>query len=78
MMRTEKMSHPWQETFDLPSLLAILQATSLQWTNTTMATEKPSNPRPDDLPDNQRTGDEPNPSGKGPKQPSKLSFCALP
>jgi hypothetical protein len=31
-----------------------------------MAAESPQNPRPDDLPEDQRTGDEPNPSGKAP------------
>lgn len=29
-----------------------------------MSTENPQNPRPDDLPENERTGDEPNPSGQ--------------
>jgi hypothetical protein len=32
-----------------------------------MATEKSSNPQPDDLPESERTGNEPNPSGKSPK-----------
>ena len=35
-----------------------------------MATEHPSNPHPDQLPDDQRTGNEPNPSGKPPKTPA--------
>jgi len=30
-----------------------------------MATESPNHPCPDDIPDNERTGGEPNPSGKG-------------
>jgi hypothetical protein len=34
-----------------------------------MSTESPKNPRPDELPEDQRTGDEPSPSGKG--QPRK-------
>jgi hypothetical protein len=29
-----------------------------------MATESPSHPAPDEIPDNERTGSEPNPSGK--------------
>lgn len=29
-----------------------------------MATESPNHPAPDEIPDNERTGDEPNPSGK--------------
>ena len=32
-----------------------------------MGTEKPTNPQPDTLPDNERTGDEPNPSGHSPE-----------
>lgn len=30
-----------------------------------MPTESPHDPQPDDLPENQRTGGEPNPSGRG-------------
>jgi hypothetical protein len=33
-----------------------------------MGTENPRNPNPDDLDENERTGDEPNPSGKSPKE----------
>lgn len=29
-----------------------------------MATESPNHPLPDDIPDNERTGGEPNPSGR--------------
>jgi hypothetical protein len=29
-----------------------------------MPTENPNHPQPDDIPDNERTGGEPNPSGK--------------
>jgi hypothetical protein len=29
-----------------------------------MATESPNHPAPDEIPDNERTGSEPNPSGK--------------
>jgi hypothetical protein len=29
-----------------------------------MTNESPQNPQPDDVPENQRTGDEPNPSGQ--------------
>jgi hypothetical protein len=29
-----------------------------------MATESPYHPQPDEIPDNERTGSEPNPSGK--------------
>jgi hypothetical protein len=34
-----------------------------------MATESPQNPLPDQLPEDQRTGDEPNPSGQVPNRP---------
>jgi len=33
-----------------------------------MATENPAHPAPDQLPDHERTGNEPNPSGVQPKQ----------
>lgn len=33
-----------------------------------MATESPCHPQPDDLPENERTGNEPNPSGKTPRK----------
>ena len=32
-----------------------------------MATESPAHPQPDEIPENERTGDEPNPSGKSGK-----------
>jgi hypothetical protein len=32
-----------------------------------MATETPNHPAPDEIPDNERIGDEPNPSGKSGK-----------
>jgi hypothetical protein len=35
-----------------------------------MAPENPNHPLPDQIPDDDRTGNEPNPSGKSPKQPS--------
>jgi hypothetical protein len=31
-----------------------------------MPTESPQHPQPDELPEDQRTGDEPNPSGQAP------------
>ena len=31
-----------------------------------MSLESPKNPQPDELPEDQRTGDEPNPSGQTP------------
>jgi hypothetical protein len=37
-----------------------------------MATESPDHPQPDEIPENERTGDEPNPSGK-PGKPKKKS-----
>jgi hypothetical protein len=36
-----------------------------------MAPENPNHPRPDQIPEDERTGNEPNPSGKTPKQPSE-------
>jgi hypothetical protein len=33
-----------------------------------MATENPQNPNPDKLGEHERTGNEPNPSGKSPKE----------
>ena len=33
-------------------------------------TESPNHPQPDEIPDNERTGDEPNPSGR-PGQPKE-------
>ncbi len=35
-----------------------------------MPTENPQNPRPDDLPEDERTGNEPNPSGQAPVRKS--------
>jgi hypothetical protein len=35
-----------------------------------MAPEDPNHPLPDQLPEDERTGNEPNPSGKAPKQPA--------
>lgn len=32
-----------------------------------MGKESPNHPQPDDLPEHERTGDEPNPSGRAPK-----------
>jgi hypothetical protein len=39
-----------------------------------MSLESPQEPQPDDLPEDQRTGDEPDPSGKAPQPgaPSKM------
>lgn len=34
-----------------------------------MGKENPNHPQPDDLPEHERTGDEPNPSGKQPARP---------
>jgi hypothetical protein len=41
-----------------------------------MQPESPQNPPPDELPEDQRTGDEPNPSGKTPadKAPPALTI----
>jgi hypothetical protein len=38
-----------------------------------MGAENPSEPRPDDIPEDGRTGDEPDPSGTPPKTPQKRS-----
>src|SRR5579862_6935386 len=38
-----------------------------------MATESPYHPQPDEIPDNERTGDEPNPSGRASKPKEKSS-----
>jgi hypothetical protein len=38
-----------------------------------MATESPHHPQPDEIPENERTGDEPNPSGKAGKPKEKFS-----
>jgi hypothetical protein len=38
-----------------------------------MAAENPYHPQPDEIPDNERTGDEPNPSGKASKPKDKFS-----
>ena len=35
-----------------------------------MAPEDPNHPLPDQLPEDERTGNAPNPSGKAPKQPA--------
>jgi hypothetical protein len=42
-----------------------------------MPTESPQHPQPDELPEDQRTGDEPNPSGKSPagKPPPALTIA---
>jgi hypothetical protein len=42
-----------------------------------MGTENPSNPRPDDIPEDGQPDDEPNPSGTPPKSPEKRSNPAL-
>jgi hypothetical protein len=41
-----------------------------------MATETPNHPAPDEIPDNERIGDEPNPSGKSGKSMRALSPSA--
>ena len=38
-----------------------------------MATENPYHPQPDEIPDNDRTGDEPNPAGKASKPKEESS-----
>jgi hypothetical protein len=42
--------------------------------------ENPNHPQPDDLPEHERTGDEPNPSGKHPqhKSPSEQPAAGTP
>jgi len=35
-----------------------------------VAKENPNHPQPDELPENERTGNEPNPSGQHPRRPS--------
>jgi hypothetical protein len=42
-----------------------------------MGTENPSNPRPEDIPEDQRTRDEPDPSDIPPKTPQRRSNPAL-
>jgi hypothetical protein len=34
-----------------------------------VAKENPNHPQPDELPENERTGNEPNPSGRQPRRP---------
>jgi hypothetical protein len=49
----------------------------LAWNPRLMPTESPQDPRPDDLPEDERTGDEPNPSGQAParKPPTAGRAC---
>jgi len=48
------------------------------WSARLMPTESPQHPQPDELPEDQRTGDEPNPSGHAPapSAPRKADRCS--